>query len=192
MAVRRAIGNIGFSCGALLFAGASPALADVLEIAPNGAVTVYDRPAVFNLDGAVPIAPPEAPRDRDMIAPMLQHSANRAGVAAELVEAVAWAESRFDPAAISRRGAIGVMQLMPETAQEMGVDPLDTAQNIDGGARYLRKMIDAFGGDVNLALAAYNAGAATVRAHGGIPPYRETQAYVDAVLGYMASKAALQ
>ncbi len=175
-------------------AGTHPALADVLEIAPNGAVTVYDRPTLFTSAGAAPIAPrPAKPQGADdMIAPMLTQSAERAGVAAELVEAVAWAESRFDTAALSPRGAIGVMQLMPETAQEMGVDPSDPAQNIDGGARYLRKMIDAFGGDVNLALAAYNAGAAAVRAYGGIPPYKETQAYVEAVLSYMASKAALQ
>jgi hypothetical protein len=186
--------GLGFLAGMALCATPTLAAADVLEIGADGGVTVYDRPAVFIGEAASPIALPsmDMPSNRDLIAPMLQSSAERAGVAAELVEAVAYVESRFNPDALSPKGAMGPMQLMPATAQELAVDPTDVAQNIDGGARYLRQMIDQFSGDVNLALAAYNAGPAAVRAHRGIPPYKETQAYVAAVLGYMANKAATQ
>lgn len=99
-----------------------------------------------------------------------------------LVNAVAQAESGGDQSAVSPVGAIGVMQLMPETAASLGVDPYDEKQNVEGGAKYLREMLDEFGGDVRKAVAAYNAGPAAVRAYGGVPPYRETQDYVSKVL----------
>jgi len=79
---------------------------------------------------------------------------------------------------------------MPATATSLGVDPADPAQNAQGGAAYLRQMLDAFDGDITLALAAYNAGPEAVRAHNGVPPYAETRAYVDHVLNYMADQAA--
>jgi soluble lytic murein transglycosylase-like protein len=190
----RKIGELGLMAGMALFGVTGKAAADVIEIAPDGAVKIYDRPMVITADTQTEIIAPviASPSRRDVLAPLLNDSAERAGVAPDLVEAVAWAESRFNPDAVSHRGAIGPMQLMPATAKEIGVDPFDIAQNIDGGARYLRKLIDTFDGDVNLALAAYNAGPAAVRAHGGTPPYRETQAYVAKVLGYMASKAVAQ
>lgn len=103
---------------------------------------------------------------------------------------MAWRESRFRSNALSSKGAIGVMQLMPDTARDLGVDPHDPAQNIRGGALYLRRMLSTFGGDVRLALAAYNAGPAAVRKHGGVPPYAETQAYVTSILGRMAASGA--
>lgn len=90
-------------------------------------------------------------------------------------------ESAYNPAARSRVGAIGLGQLMPETAEELGVDPHDVGQNLDGSARYLAMMLAEFG-DPRLALAAYNAGPDAVREHGGIPPYRETQTHVRRVL----------
>ena len=90
-------------------------------------------------------------------------------------------ESAYNPAARSRVGAIGLGQLMPETAAELGVDPHDVGQNLDGSARYLAMMLAEFG-DPRLALAAYNAGPDAVREHGGIPPYRETQTHVRRVL----------
>lgn len=93
-------------------------------------------------------------------------------------------ESAYDPTARSRVGAIGLGQLMPATAVELGVDPHDVAQNLDGSARYLAMMLDEFG-DSRLALAAYNAGPDAVREHGGIPPYRETQTHVRRVLAVM-------
>jgi soluble lytic murein transglycosylase-like protein len=104
------------------------------------------------------------------------------GVDPALLSAVAWTESGFDPAAGSTAGAQGLMQLMPSTAAGLGVDPLDPAQSLAGGAQYLRTQLDRFGGRVDLALAAYNAGPTAVRNAGGIPPYPETQAYVRRVL----------
>jgi soluble lytic murein transglycosylase-like protein len=95
-------------------------------------------------------------------------------------------ESNFDPAARSGAGAQGLTQLMPGTAAALGVDPSDPAQAIDGGARYLRQQLDRFGGDPAKALAAYNAGPGAVAKFGGVPPYAETQGYVQKVLGYAA------
>jgi soluble lytic murein transglycosylase-like protein len=101
-----------------------------------------------------------------------------------LVKAVIAAESAFDPAAVSHRGARGLMQLMPETAASLGVeDPLEPEANVRGGAGYLRAMIDRYG-DLTRALAAYNAGPSAVDRYGGVPPFRETRDYVDRVLTY--------
>ena len=91
------------------------------------------------------------------------------------------AESNWDPAIVSHRGAIGLAQLMPGTAEELGVDPWDAYDNLDGGARYLRQQYNNFG-TWELALAAYNAGPGAVRKYGGIPPYKETQEYVRKIL----------
>jgi soluble lytic murein transglycosylase len=100
------------------------------------------------------------------------------------VKAVIAAESNFDPAAVSRRGAQGLMQLMPETAAALGVaDPLQPLENVRAGTRYLRLMIDRYG-DLERALAAYNAGPTVVDHYGGIPPYPETRDYVQRVLTY--------
>ena len=106
----------------------------------------------------------------------------------DLLKAVAKVESTFRPHVVSRAGAMGIMQLMPGTARYLGVDdPFDPEQNIMGGTRYLRENLDRFDGDIKLALAAYNAGWPAVKKHGGIPPFRETQAYVPKVLGYFGS-----
>lgn len=107
------------------------------------------------------------------------------GVPVNLLKAVAKAESGFDPNAVSRCGAQGVMQLMPSTAASMGVtNPLDPEQNIMAGARYLSQKISQYDGDVKLALAAYNAGSGNVAKYGGIPPFKETQTYVTRVMNY--------
>ena len=101
-----------------------------------------------------------------------------------LVKAVIAAESNFDPGAVSRKGARGLMQLMPETAQELGVDDsFEPSDNVRGGTRYLRSMLDRYG-DLSRAIAAYNAGPTAVDRYGGIPPYPETQDYVNRVLTY--------
>jgi soluble lytic murein transglycosylase len=111
-------------------------------------------------------------------------AARRHQVQPALVKAVVAAESNFDPRAVSRKGARGLMQLMPETAAELGVaDPLRPEENLRGGTRYLRAMLDRYG-ETPLALAAYNAGPAAVDRYGGIPPYAETRDYVQRVLTY--------
>jgi soluble lytic murein transglycosylase-like protein len=124
-------------------------------------------------------------RERHKIEKSIQKAARKYNLSPGLIRGVIQAESNFRVNAVSRAGAQGLMQLMPATAKELGVTkPLDIDQNIDGGARYLRKMLDRFGGDVKLALAAYNAGPGTVRKYGGNVPYRETIQYVDRVLRF--------
>jgi soluble lytic murein transglycosylase-like protein len=107
--------------------------------------------------------------------------AREEGVDKNLVRAVIRTESDFDHEARSKKGAVGLMQLMPDTASELGVDPEDPRQNIKGGVQYLGKMMDRYG-NLEEALAAYNAGPAAVDEHGGVPPFGETQDYVKKVL----------
>ena len=113
---------------------------------------------------------------------MVAEAARKYEVDPKLLSAVAEAESGGNQSAVSPTGAVGVMQLMPDTAASLGVDPYDEKQNIEGGAKYLRQMLDSFGGDVRKAVAAYNAGPQAVHDYGGVPPYRETQSYVNRVL----------
>lgn len=115
---------------------------------------------------------------------ILRDSARRYGVdEAWIVQAMAQQESNFDPEAVSGKGAAGIMQLMPGTAAELGVtDPMDPQQNIDAGVRYFAQMLKRYGGDVELALAAYNAGPGNVAKHGGVPPFKETQDYISRIM----------
>ncbi len=115
--------------------------------------------------------------------PAIRRASREHGVSAALVKAVIAAESGFDPGAVSRKGAQGLMQLMPDTAKDLGVDDaLDPWQNIDGGTRYLGQMIARFPNELSYAVAAYNAGPEAVTRHGGVPPYEETRGYVSRVL----------
>lgn len=112
-------------------------------------------------------------------------AASSYNVDAKLLKAIAYAESGFDPSNTSHSGAMGVMQLMPETAAECGVtDPYDARQNILGGTRYISNMLEKYNGNLSLALAAYNSGPGNVDRYGGIPPFTETQNYVNKVLEY--------
>lgn len=121
----------------------------------------------------------------ERLAALFQEAADATGLDPKLIEAVAWAESGFDPKCHSDAGAIGLMQLMPETARALGLsDPWDPEQNVLGGARHLKGLVSRFGGDVKLALAAYNAGAGMVEKYHGVPPYPETEAYVTKVMRY--------
>jgi soluble lytic murein transglycosylase-like protein len=126
---------------------------------------------------------------------LIQTAAARYGVDAELVRAVIKAESDFNSVARSRKGAMGLMQLMPETARLHKVaDAYDPSANVEGGVRHLRMLLDRYQGDLELTLAAYNAGSAAVEKHGGIPPFAETRDYVRRVLRFYDSYrgAALQ
>jgi soluble lytic murein transglycosylase-like protein len=114
--------------------------------------------------------------------PSLTSAAARAGLDPALVLAVIEAESGHDPEAVSTKGAVGLMQILPETAALMGfAEVADPATNLEAGCRYLASLIDRFGGDVELALAAYNAGPGAVRRWGAIPPYRETREFIARV-----------
>ena len=107
---------------------------------------------------------------------------NKYGLEPSLIRAVISAESNWDPLAVSKKGAVGLMQLMPATAREMKLDPFSPEENIEGGARYLRYLLDRFKGQLDIALAAYNAGPSTVERAGGIPSIAETRKYVRKVL----------
>lgn len=127
--------------------------------------------------------PPPAWQERARgYARFIEAAAHKFRLEPELLVAVAVAESALDPVARSDKGALGVMQIMPDTAVELGLDdPFDAQKNIDAGARYLREMLDLFENDLELALAAYNAGQGTVRRYGGVPPFPETRAYLGRV-----------
>lgn len=120
--------------------------------------------------------------------PIINQCALEFGVDRSLVKAVIHAESGYNPNAVSPKGASGLMQLMPGTAKDLKVaNSLDPRENIRGGVRYLRFLLDTFRGDETLALAAYNAGLSRVAQYNGIPPYQETRTYVDRVLNYRKS-----
>jgi soluble lytic murein transglycosylase-like protein len=176
---------------AVVFLGsAAVGRAQVLEIGDDGAVVTYSGPAVFSSDGVRSLAPSTAPAvaTPEAVAQAIQESAIRHAVPTPVVEAVAWQESRFNQAAVSPKGALGVMQLMPATARSLGVDAADLRSNVDGGVAYLAEQIRRFG-DQRLALAAYNAGPEAVARFGGVPPYLETRTYVQAIIARLSAAA---
>lgn len=201
----------GVVAGALALA-CVPARADVLEIRSDGARWIAGAPAAvvaaetkaagstddaeLALADAEALAVPEHAVAHTHMSAAAVPPAYRAKVAElaarfdlspALIEALVWQESRWQPGAVSPVGARGLAQLMPGTARELGVDPNDPFANLEGGARYLRAQLDRFGGDVEKALAAYNAGPGRVIKSGGVPRIRETQGYVAAIMGRLSN-----
>jgi soluble lytic murein transglycosylase-like protein len=168
------------------------AAAQVLEIGDDGQVSTISGPAVFTAEGARPIrveaAPPSLAAAGDIPA-LIAGAAQRHGLSPHLLDAVAWQESRYRQSAVSSAGAVGVMQLTAAAARDVGADRFDLAGNVEGGAAYLSRMLYRFGGDVTLALAAYNAGPGAVERYGGTPPYAETQSYVASILARLAARS---
>jgi soluble lytic murein transglycosylase-like protein len=169
----------------------SVARADVLEIDSDGARwvaggTPAPEDAKLAADPAPALAAAAVPA---AYAAKVEELAARYDLSPALIEAVVWQESRWHPAARSSAGARGLAQLMPATAQSLGVDPDDPLANLEGGARYLRYLLDHFDGDIEKALAAYNAGPGRVEQAGGVPRIHETQTYVAAVMGRLSDHA---
>ncbi|MDD6038949.1 MAG: lytic transglycosylase domain-containing protein [bacterium] len=128
----------------------------------------------------------DALSDKPTLSAIFKEASETYGVDENLLRAIAKAESDFDPNCTSRSGAMGIMQLMPGTAKELGVtDAYDPRQNIMGGAKYIAYMLDRYDGNLQYALAAYNAGGGNVDKYGGIPPFTETQNYVAKIMGYL-------
>src|SRR5687768_55368 len=159
----------------------------------NGTLVLSDRSidaptAVYRVSGTPSYVTTRPAEDEDgseegRYEPLIQEHANRRALRPDLVRAVIQVESGFNPRALSPKGAMGLMQLMPATARELGVcHPYDPEENIRGGTTYLRQLIDRYEGNEELALAAYNAGSTAVDRHGrAVPPYRETRQYVKKV-----------
>ena len=194
---------IGLSCAAL---PALDARADVLEIDADGArwVTGAGRAKGHRLLGRSRLRAAEVPGDIVVpdiaVADPVRHArlvpqdyqakvaelAGRFDLSPTLIEALVWQESRWRANAVSPVGARGLAPLRPGTARDLGVDPDDPFANLEGGARYLREQLDRFDGDLEKALAAYNAGPGRVIRAGGVPRIRETQLYVAAIMGRLS------
>ena len=166
-------------------AAAGPAMS------PQSTITQNLEALAGGVSGSTPVNRPSGDAvtpTKSHIVAMADNAARTYGVNPKLVQSVISAESGYDPNAVSHAGAEGLMQLMPQTARDLGVqNPMNPAENINGGVRYLKQMLDRYHGNVFLALAAYNAGPGAVDKAGGIPHYPETQNYVREVLGHTFS-----
>jgi soluble lytic murein transglycosylase-like protein len=184
---------------------ATPASADVMELSSDGSVLVRasDQAPLVTPNAAAEVIgdlglPVEALTQVTAAAvpaaysAAVEHLAEAHQISPILLEAVVWQESRWRAGARSPAGALGLAQLMPGTARDLGVDPRDPNANLAGGARYLRQQLDRFGGNVELALAAYNAGPGRVLRAGGIPRITETQSYVRAIVDRLSGPSLLQ
>jgi len=163
---------------ALLMAG-TPLLGQVkIGTADDGRVMIYNNQVFSPARSSRTLIEP-----RQSLLQVIDSHATRQSLDPLLVRAVIQVESGYNARAVSHKGAMGLMQLMPTTARELGVsDPFDPEANVGGGTRYLRKMLDHFDNKITLALAGYNAGPEAVRRYGGVPPYRETREYIQRVL----------
>jgi soluble lytic murein transglycosylase-like protein len=173
---------------------ANAASAEVLTVGDDGTVQRQDGPALYLTPdlAPAPIAPERqrvAVHQAGDLSAAIDQAAARRSISPALVAAVAWRESRLNPAARSPKGARGVMQLMPATARSLGVDPDDPVANVAGGTAYLSGLMARYDGDLVKSLAAYNAGPGAVDRWHGVPPYAETRAYVAAILDRLAAQA---
>lgn len=175
-AAGRALDNLGEAAGQRV----NESLADIFGTTPQDVLD--SLPSRDTVEGTAVRGPAG-----DNIDAWISEASQTYGVPENLIRAVIKQESGFDPNAQSDAGAIGYMQLMPDTAKALGVDPTDPRQNIMGGTAYLRQQLDRFNGDVEKALAAYNAGPGNVEKYGGVPPFEETQNYVRAVMSNLTS-----
>ncbi len=170
----------------------------VVRLFSGGGVTELPANVIveFEADDPLPVAQPPVPVPAEVVPAaaqpkdpkgLVRGAALRSGLPPAFVESVARTESALNQRAVSPKGALGVMQLMPETARKLGADPTNLEQNIDAGTRLLRDLLVRYNGDVVKALAAYNAGEGAVDRYNGLPPYPETQNYVNKVIhGYLA------
>ena len=186
---------------AIVIGLSSPAAAQIYSWRDaDGKLVLSDKPradqgdhATYEVHGAAAIRATKPLLSTAKSAPFeasITEHARRERVAADLVRAVIQVESAFNPIAVSSKGAMGLMQLMPATATELGVvNPFDPDQNIRGGVAYLRQLLDRYDGNVELALAAYNAGIGNVTKYGAVPPFKETKNYVKKITGSSAPPA---
>lgn len=206
--VTQGMRNVIGASAAILVVTSAPASATVYQVADDGAVLVakngsFDRQDIAGaqaVDAAVPEAAPDVPANAitTLAAPSvpeyfrqsLLDASERNDLSPRLLAALARQESAWRPSIVSPKGAVGLTQLMPATARALAVDPRDPSANLHGGARYLRSLIDRFDGDLERALAAYNAGPARVARTGGVPAIRETRAYVATIVDRLGGAAA--
>jgi soluble lytic murein transglycosylase-like protein len=202
--VRRTLRRTAVALGVAAAFVASPSYAQVMDIAPDGTVSVRDGSGASNFEVVSPASDKVVDQTGAIIVPAwaytdvgpapvpaqyaaaLKQAAASANVSPSLLSALIWQESRWNAQAVSPKGAMGLAQLMPATARYLGVNPADPISNLTGGARYLRQLLDLFDGNVEKALAAYNAGPGRVRSAGGVPAIAETQNYVTSIVRRIA------
>jgi soluble lytic murein transglycosylase-like protein len=190
--VRRSAIAAGAAVFALSFTPATRA--DVIDVHADGSTTTLTGPVISTSDGASPVQaiarsprPARRTEPRPDVSNTMKTAGQRFQISDRLIEAVAWQESHFNQNARSPKGATGIMQLMPSTAQDLGVNAGVLSGNVDGGAAYLSTLLRRYDDNLVLALSAYNAGPAVVAKYRGEPPFVETRDFVDGVLGQLAT-----